>query len=444
MRLDVEAARRAIEEQRGAAPRALTSIAGGLGHPSSGQREHGGGRAHPRHRAGQGPPRLSALRVRRRRPRPRLGRWAASSGSPACSCPSERAPSPPTGSSPRRSPSTSSAPRPSASTPRTGRGVNRALRRDGGGRPCRAAPVGRGRGGHPRSAGAPRCATSARATRSRRECRRARSGRASLGAHHRGASRPPTARSTAAHPLGVAIEALNWRAVRVGPAPGRRDDNRRREARRSSTGRRRRPGKKHAARRTSRRRADYVDTPVYDRYALAPGATLRGPRHRRGARIHHRHRSGRAGASWTRPHAGRGARVMRRAGIAPRCPPGTPGIMTARTLANSHPGLLALLARASTCSTSAADRARSPSRSARRVAARSRGRASTSTRRCSRRPGRRARPARCPTCLLPRRHPRGAWDAEFDLVGAARVLQWIRDVERAVSRDGRRPATRAA
>src|SRR5437899_3119633 len=43
-----------------------------LGHPSRGQREHGGRRAHPRDRAGKRPALVSALRLRRRRPRPLL------------------------------------------------------------------------------------------------------------------------------------------------------------------------------------------------------------------------------------------------------------------------------------------------------------------------------------------------------------------------------------
>src|SRR5215467_5620394 len=41
----------------------------GVGHPPRRQREHGRGRAHPRHRARPRPPHLSALRLRRRRPR---------------------------------------------------------------------------------------------------------------------------------------------------------------------------------------------------------------------------------------------------------------------------------------------------------------------------------------------------------------------------------------
>ena len=71
-------------------------------------------------------------------------------------------------------------------------------------------------------------------------------------------------------PQGVPIEALNWRVTVAGPAPLVRM---RPEAGATAAG--------HARKGTRRAwfaEADgYVDTAVYDRYALAPGAELRGP-----------------------------------------------------------------------------------------------------------------------------------------------------------------------
>ena len=90
------------------------------------------------------------------------------------------------------------------------------------------------------------------------------------------ASRPPTARSTAARRSGVAIEALNWRAGRVRARPRSFVDRR-------ALGAARRPVRapatpsRSAGRRTSPEAGGYVDTPVYDRYALAPGTRFEGP-----------------------------------------------------------------------------------------------------------------------------------------------------------------------
>ncbi len=72
-------------------------------------------------------------------------------------------------------------------------------------------------------------------------------------------------------PQGVPIEALNWRVTVAGPAPS--------VAMRPTAGA---AGDAGPARKGTRRawfaEADgYVDTPVYDRYALAPGAELTGP-----------------------------------------------------------------------------------------------------------------------------------------------------------------------
>ena len=77
------------------------------------------------------------------------------------------------------------------------------------------------------------------------------------------------------NPLGVAIEDLNWRLVASGPDP---------EA--ATTGGVKRDGARPAVieARASKTRTAYfpeaggfVATPVYDRYALAPGATFEGP-----------------------------------------------------------------------------------------------------------------------------------------------------------------------
>ena len=146
MRLDVEAARRAIERARRAARWASTLTRGGLGHPSSGQREHGGGRAHPRHRAGQGP-----ARAIRSSPSAARGRCTPGRSGRILRVPRVLVPFGAGAASALRAPGRAARLRlrahraRSASTPRTGRGVNRALRRDGGGRPRGAAPGGRGR-----------------------------------------------------------------------------------------------------------------------------------------------------------------------------------------------------------------------------------------------------------------------------------------------------------
>src|SRR5205085_3376884 len=74
-------------------------------------------------------------------------------------------------------------------------------------------------------------------------------------------------------PLGVAIEALNWRVVVSGPPPDISID--------AAVG----PGPTTgggAARKTARRAyfpeaGGYTETPVYDRYRLEAGVTLEGP-----------------------------------------------------------------------------------------------------------------------------------------------------------------------
>ena len=68
----------------------------------------------------------------------------------------------------------------------------------------------------------------------------------------------------------VALEIINWRVVASGPRPEMnfklpRDTSSRGDARKGSR------------RAYFPERADYLDTAVYDRYALAPGATVKGP-----------------------------------------------------------------------------------------------------------------------------------------------------------------------
>jgi N-methylhydantoinase A/oxoprolinase/acetone carboxylase beta subunit len=89
-------------------------------------------------------------------------------------------------------------------------------------------------------------------------------------------------------PQGVPLEALNWRAVVAGPAPvsvaqsadggsaGPRLVSRSRQARRADTtvGP---PQLKGSRKAYFPEIGGYVETPVYDRYALGPGARLAGP-----------------------------------------------------------------------------------------------------------------------------------------------------------------------
>src|SRR5216117_1977640 len=78
-------------------------------------------------------------------------------------------------------------------------------------------------------------------------------------------------------PQGVPIEALNWRVTVSGPDPKTRLGG---HARPDQAGRRSaRSGKpvKGTRRAYFAERGSFVETPVYDRYALTPGMTLKGP-----------------------------------------------------------------------------------------------------------------------------------------------------------------------
>ena len=176
--------RRGAPRDRGGAWRGRWASAcrGGLGHSPRRQREHGSGRAHPRHRAWQGPARLSALRLRRRGPGARLAGGPHPQGAARARAVRRRRDLRATACSSRRSPSTSSAPRPSAWTRADWGRVNRAVRRDGGRGPRDAAREPASPTPTSASGGAPRCAMSARATRSRPRCRTATLGAGSLAA----------------------------------------------------------------------------------------------------------------------------------------------------------------------------------------------------------------------------------------------------------------------
>jgi N-methylhydantoinase A len=100
-----------------------------------------------------------------------------------------------------------------------------------------------------------------------------------LGALSPGSLAPITAGFEAAYralysrtPLGVAIEALNWRVVVSGPVP---------EFTLASGTDGAAPAAASATKGTRRayfpEAREFVDTPVYDRYALRPGASLEGP-----------------------------------------------------------------------------------------------------------------------------------------------------------------------
>jgi N-methylhydantoinase A len=75
-------------------------------------------------------------------------------------------------------------------------------------------------------------------------------------------------------PLGVPIEALNWRAVVSGPVPEISVSGPRPSARVTAAAK---PAPKGTRRAYFPEAKGYVDTQVFDRYALTPGAVLAGP-----------------------------------------------------------------------------------------------------------------------------------------------------------------------
>jgi N-methylhydantoinase A len=68
----------------------------------------------------------------------------------------------------------------------------------------------------------------------------------------------------------VPLEIINWRVIASGPRPSLQLKLPRRDARSNSA-------RKGIRRAYFPERGGYVDTPVFDRYALAPGATFDGP-----------------------------------------------------------------------------------------------------------------------------------------------------------------------
>jgi N-methylhydantoinase A len=73
-------------------------------------------------------------------------------------------------------------------------------------------------------------------------------------------------------PLGVPIEALNWRVVVSGPIPEISVSGRGAAPAGTAT-----PTPKASRKAYFPEARGYVDTPVYDRYALTPGAGFAGP-----------------------------------------------------------------------------------------------------------------------------------------------------------------------
>ena len=308
MRLDVDAAAPRGRGARGpaAGARSVTEAAWGIHRVVN--ENMAARRAHPRHRARQGPARLPA-RSRSAAPGPSTrGRWARILRV-AARARALRAPAPcrPTGSSPRRSPSTSSAPRRSAST------------RADWARSTACSPRWRRRAA-PCSAGSGVAERGRHASRRTAEMRYVGQGhevevRAARGPAGRGSLAAITAAFEAAYralysrtPLGVADRGAQLARGRV-RARARAHDER-------GLGAPARAGRPPRRAKGTRRAyfpeaPGYVDTPVYDRYALRAGRGPRGPGHRRGARVHRGDRAGRAGPRRRRRLTLIGAGVMR-------------------------------------------------------------------------------------------------------------------------------------
>ena len=253
---------------------------GRLGHPQGRHREHGGGRARPSRREGQGPARAT--------------RWSASAApGPAHAAGVARMLGvreviiPPASGAASAlgflvAPLSLRARALASGAHRAGlrrRGDQRHPGRAGGRRP-RAARRGR----HRRRAGdgralAPTCASSARCTRSTCRCRPARSATASLGAIRAAFADVYTARYTSLYGEAAHRGDQLPRARASGPTP---------ELSLDQAGGAAAPQKRKGARQAWFGDG-FVEAAVYDRYALVPGDTHRRPRHRRGARgDHHR------------------------------------------------------------------------------------------------------------------------------------------------------------
>ena len=124
----------------------------------------------------------------------------------------------------------------------------------------------------------------------------------------------------------------------VGPAPGLLDGDLGAARRRSGRRRRHQEAPARLLRRSGRLRRHAGLRPLPPH----PGHAPRRPRDHRGARIDHGDRPRRARRRGRAAHAHRGARAVKFDEHA-YIPPEAAGIMTARTLANSHPTLLDLL-----------------------------------------------------------------------------------------------------
>ena len=235
---------------RGAAARPRRDR-GGVGDPPGRQREHGRRRAHPRHRARPRPPAVPALRLRGRGARPLLAGREGPQG-PAPPAPVRRG----------RDVGLGSARRPAR--------IRLRPHRPPAARPGRLAcdqPAVRGHGD--RGARAPHA------------CGRG-AGRRARGAGRRDALRRPGPRGRVPRARGDALRGepprdhrgLRGRLPRALPpaAPGRAD----RGAQLARDGRG--PGAGQRARRAYFAEAGgFVETPVYDRYALEPGSAFSGP-----------------------------------------------------------------------------------------------------------------------------------------------------------------------
>ena len=287
MTLDLDGGARGDRSEHVAEPLGLSVDAGRLGHPPGRQREHGQRRAGARHRARQGPARLSALRLRRRRAGARLSASRAFCTPGADRCPFGAGVASTVGflAAPLAFDFVRTSARPLDELDWAR--VNADPRRDGGG-------------------GRSRC-SSGRACRAEQITHRARGRHALRRAGPRDA-RAAAARRRSGRTAGRDCEAFEAVYRRLYGRVGRRRRRwrrhlarrRQRSARRRSTCGERAPAtrqRRDAARKATRPvyfpELERLSTrrPVYDRYRLGPGATLRRAGDRRGARIDHGRRT---------------------------------------------------------------------------------------------------------------------------------------------------------